>query len=90
MWASYAELGLEFHFMGTCLALGGFCFESFRLVLSQKLLQGSSIKFGPLTGTLLLLLLLLLLLSLLPSDVFVVVATVEATVTVIVIVVALI
>jgi len=50
MWASVAELDLEFNTMGTCLAFTGFCFESLRLVLSQKLLQGNAIKFGPLTG----------------------------------------
>lgn len=50
MWASIAELDLEFNMTGTCLAFTGFCFESLRLVLSQKLLQGSAIKFGPLTG----------------------------------------
>jgi drug/metabolite transporter (DMT)-like permease len=49
MIASIAELDLEFHAMGTALALSGFCFESLRLVLSQKLLQGK-VKFGPLTG----------------------------------------
>jgi hypothetical protein len=48
--AGLAELDLEFHFIGTCLAMTGFIFESLRLVLSQKLLQASAIKFNPMTG----------------------------------------
>ena len=45
-----AKGAAEFQWLGVLLTLAGIIFECIRLVLSQKLLQGTDIKFNALTG----------------------------------------